>query len=248
MTELGPFILLTFLISLVAFAGIYWIPGAQSPDTARGLPVWLIAVWGPSLAAIILATRTGDLVDLLARAVMLQGVPIAIWILAFSPIIVLMVAIYRSGGLPEPQLLTVVMVCKLVLFNLVLGPTGEELGWRGVMQPALAGKMGWFAASLAVGAVWFVWHLPLWLVDSPQSELPIPLFAAHVMAYAVILGAIVHLTPSIAPAILFHLGVNVMAGVALIGGLGDSTDYFRVTMLPYWVIALAATGWVAIQT
>lgn len=247
MMALTPFILLTFLISLVAFAGIYWVPGAQSPESARGLPVWLLAVWGPSLAAIVLAARSGELAGLLQRAVMLSDVPLPVWIMSLTPIMALLIAAYRHGGLPDAHLLTIAMASKLVLFNLILGPLGEELGWRGVMQPMLAGQIGWFSASLVVGVVWFMWHLPLWLVESPQSELPIPLFAAHVMAYAVILGGMTHLSPSIAPAILFHLAVNVTAGVALIGGLGDSVSYFRATLLPYWAIALAVTGWVTIR-
>lgn len=242
-----PFLILTFAISLIAFLGIYSIPGAASPDTARGMPVWMLAAWGPSLAAMILAARSGDLADLLARAVLVRGVPVAVWIMALTPCVALLVAVIRYGGLPQAHVLTIGMVAKLVIINLILGPTGEELGWRGVMQPMLASQMGWFAASLAVGAVWVVWHLPLWLVDSPQAEIPVAIFAGHVMAYAVILGGMTHLTPSIAPAILFHLAVNVMAGLALIGGLGDSASYFRATLLPYWAIALAVTGWVTIR-
>lgn len=248
MIQLALFLSLTVSISLVAFAGIALIPGAQTPESARGLPVWLLAAWGPSLAAILLAARSGELSDLVYRAIQFSGVPLAVWFIALSPLMVLAFAVLRNGGLPDVHLLTVGMIAKVILLNLILGPTGEELGWRGVMQPLLSGQMGWFAASLVVGAVWFAWHLPLWLVNSPQAEIPVPLFGAHVMAYAVILGAMAHLSPSIAPAILFHLAVNVMAGVALVGGLGDSAAYFRVTLLPYWAIALAVTGWLALRS
>ncbi|MGI3184758.1 CPBP family intramembrane glutamic endopeptidase [Nioella aestuarii] len=244
MSVAAPFLALTFLISLIAFAGIYKIPGAQTPESPRGLPVWLLAVWGPSLAAIVLTARSGELADLLARVVMLSGVPAPVWAMAFSPVAALALVVHRHGGIPQAHVLTNGVIAKLVLLNLVLGPLGEELGWRGVLQPELADQVGWVAGSLVVGAIWFAWHLPLWLVDSPQSEIPIPLFGAHVMAYAVILGAMTHLSPSLAPAILFHLWVNVAAGLALLGGLGTSASYFRATLLPYWGIAFAATAWV----
>lgn len=247
MTQIGPFLALTFVISLVAFAGIVWIPGAQSPESARGLPVWMLAAWGPSLAAILLALRSGELGELLLRAVQLNGVPVSVWLIALSPVLALLVAVLQNGGLPDARLLSVGMIAKVILLNLILGPTGEELGWRGLMQPLLAEQMGWLAASLTVGAVWFAWHLPLWLVPSPQAQIPVVLFGAHVMAYAVILGAMTQLSPSIAPAILFHLAVNVMAGVALVGGLGESAVYFRVTLLPYWGIALAVAGWMTLR-
>lgn len=41
MIQLALFLSLTVSISLVSFAGIALIPGAQTPESARGLPVWL---------------------------------------------------------------------------------------------------------------------------------------------------------------------------------------------------------------
>ncbi|NSW53833.1 MAG: CPBP family intramembrane metalloprotease [Anaerolineae bacterium] len=39
----------------------------------------------------------------------------------------------------------------------------EEPGWRGMMQPALQGKMSPLAAALIVSLAWSLWHLPLYL-------------------------------------------------------------------------------------
>lgn len=90
-------------------------------------------------------------------------------------------------------------------FNLILGPLGEELGWRAFMQERLQGSWGWLGASLVVGAVLFAWHLPLWMVDSPQRAIPLLLFGVHVMAYSVLIGAAYTLSNgSIVPAILLH--------------------------------------------
>ena len=38
-----------------------------------------------------------------------------------------------------------------------------------------------------------------------------------------------------------------MAGLAMMGGLGDAETYFRQTLLPYWGIALAVVGWVTLR-
>lgn len=40
-----------------------------------------------------------------------------------------------------------------------LGAVGEELGWRGFLQPVLANRHGPLRAALIVGALWSVWHI-----------------------------------------------------------------------------------------
>ncbi len=58
---------------------------------------------------------------------------------------------------------------KLVAIFVVLifldGPLGEEPGWRGYFLPALMQKYNAVVASLIVGLVWFLWHLPLYHAD-----------------------------------------------------------------------------------
>jgi len=40
------------------------------------------------------------------------------------------------------------------------GPVGEEFGWRGHALPKLQHKYGPLIASLVIGTVWGIWHLP----------------------------------------------------------------------------------------
>lgn len=47
-------------------------------------------------------------------------------------------------------------------FNLILGGSlGEEIGWRGFFLPALLSRYGPLYASLILGLVWAIWHLPV---------------------------------------------------------------------------------------
>jgi membrane protease YdiL (CAAX protease family) len=46
--------------------------------------------------------------------------------------------------------------------NLLLGGSlGEEIGWRGFLLPGLLRRMNPLSASLVLGVVWGVWHLPI---------------------------------------------------------------------------------------
>ena len=46
---------------------------------------------------------------------------------------------------------------------------GEEIGWRGFALPRLAARLGLAGASLVLGAIWAVWHLPLFYLRGADS-------------------------------------------------------------------------------
>ena len=233
------FLALAFGISLIGFACVALIPSAKSPETLTGLPFWLVMVWGPSLAAIILSMQAGTFTDLMARAVRVSSVPWEVWILVLLPLI--LVALMAPNATGEKHQLSAGMIVLMVGFNLCLGPLGEELGWRGVMQEHLNGKTGWLTASFIVGAVWFVWHLPLWTIDSPHAQISLHLFGIHCMLYAVIIGAAYTLSGgSILPAILLHLTFNLASNMAVFAGFEEPDAWFSTSILPYLALAVAS--------
>jgi len=48
----------------------------------------------------------------------------------------------------------------LLLLTVVLS-AGEEIGWRGHLQPLLQARLSALSASLVIALVWAVWHLPV---------------------------------------------------------------------------------------
>jgi membrane protease YdiL (CAAX protease family) len=62
----------------------------------------------------------------------------------------------------------------LAVFGLTLlfgGPLGEEIGWRGWLLPRLQLRLSPLLASLIVGLVWGLWHLPLHLRGYYDADL-----------------------------------------------------------------------------
>jgi membrane protease YdiL (CAAX protease family) len=55
-----------------------------------------------------------------------------------------------------PNLFPSLITC---LFGLIIGSIGEEIGWRGFLQPLLEYKYSKFVSSLIVGLIWGLWHI-----------------------------------------------------------------------------------------
>lgn len=65
-----------------------------------------------------------------------------------------------------------------------IGALGEEIGWRGLMQPILESRMTRFAAISVTGATWALWHVQ----SLAAGPVPAVCFFISAMAIAVILG------------------------------------------------------------
>lgn len=93
--------------------------------------------------------------------------------------------------------------------TLVIGPV-EEFGWRGLALPLLQRRHSPFMASLILGALWGLWHVPAFLLSgTEQASWSFPAFFVGVLALAVIVTPMFNAAHgSILIAALFHLQVN----------------------------------------
>lgn len=123
---------------------------------------------------------------------------------------------------------------------------GEEVGWRGYALPRLAHYVGLGGASLVLGVVWAVWHLPLFILpDSGSTGQSFPAYLLQVMALSVVLAFIYWKTDgSLLLVMVMHAAVNNTTGIvpAAIGGattpiaLGGSLVAWATVVLS-WVVA-----------
>ena len=234
------FLVGTFSLSLLAFGLMLAIPAAQSPEGWPGLPIWLVAVWSPSLMAIFCACRTKSLDELLSKVWSIRGLGLVWWVLLLS-CGVFCVAVFWFREQADWKSCTPSLFLFLVGFNLFLGPLGEELGWRGLLQPALQMRFGWWGATCFVAVIWALWHAPLWYIDSPQREIPFVVFCVHVFAYSVTMASASSLAPhSLLPAILLHLVFNVSSGLVVLLGLLGTSKWYTWSAPGYVVVAVYA--------
>ena len=103
----------------------------------------------------------------------------------------------------------------LYLFLVVLmpwnGPVGEEFGWRGFALPRLQSSHGPLAASLIIGTIWGIWHLPTFFA-------PMGVLAAMTSALGVIF-IVPYTATTIASSIFMTWLYNKTQKSALIAGV-----------------------------
>ncbi len=190
---------------LAAPLALAWM--AQEPPPPYALACAGLSAFGPLVAALVVARRQKRLGEVFGRW---RARPA--WVLAalFAPMAVHLIATSRYvaiGGHPSQWLYPPTapeQIAALVVF-----PIGEELGWRGFAHPRMVSRYGLVKGSLALGAVWGVWHL-VYSVTPAAGGFDAFTFAmtmAELPLYALLIAWIFERTNrSMAVALAFHAG------------------------------------------
>jgi len=212
----------TWSIALLMVVAPGWVDRTIGP-IGPGNPLFFIAVYGPSIAAILVTAFTSGGAGVLA----LLG-KLVHW--RFSPIYYLAVLVgvpllaTIAGHLGEwvlgipsaPHVAAIPGWIKVLPVALLLdpGPLGEELGWRGFALPRMVRRWNAPLASTMLGFIWGVWHYPAFKIPGmPQGALSFPVFLVGATVMSVIVAWLVLRTGgSVLVAVLFHLAVNTSLG------------------------------------
>jgi membrane protease YdiL (CAAX protease family) len=215
-----------------------------SAVSGLGSGLFVACIFGPAISAVIVTLATSgkqglrELVSRIKRwRVGMQWYLIAL----FGPIVLTLAAVGIGSMLgttasPMERLDRLPpLVLTFLLMLLVNGPFSEELGWRGFALPRLEPGRSALRASLVLGMLWGIWHLPLfWVPDAPDAAL-IKGGAAGVLWIAGFIVNIIELTiiltwrfnrtgGSLLLAGVFHASVNTaFSSLELLGVWGNPT-------------------------
>jgi hypothetical protein len=213
---LAAFFILTYSITwgLAAFALL--LPGLFRSifgELTQFSPLYYVAVAAPTISATVVTALSDGrerLMALFARlfrwrfevrwyAVVLIALPTAGWLAGrFAG------AELRVASLDPTVLLPVLLAVMST------GPLCEELGWRGFALPRLLDRLSPFAASLLLGAVWGVWHLPSFFMSGfEQAAHSLPLFLLLALFISILATWLfVRTGGSVLVTVLLHFAVN----------------------------------------
>lgn len=122
----------------------------------------------------------------------------------------------------------------------------EEPGWRGFLQPELEKKYGLFIATSIVAAIWYVWHLPVWVMPTSNHYGDSLIgFAITIFVWAFVAAAIYKATKSVLACAIYHSFINSIGAVYDWNALFDAYPKTN-TMLFYFgfVFAAAIAVWI----
>ena len=174
------FFLLTF-----AYSWVIWIPsvldgiGIKLPFSVAGYStvVVIIGAFAPLMAAITLVVREegwkgmreffGQALDFHIKPVYLVlalALPLLIHLIAHYLALAVGLDVAKTLFPTEISVAPIVLAIPYFILMLVLGGGQEEFGWRGYAQEPLQEKIGVIPASLVIGLIWGIWHLPLWFM------------------------------------------------------------------------------------
>ena len=177
--------------------------------------------------------------------------------------------IFHTENKPQAILLTGVFCLSALLFSLLNGsPNGspwymlplgwlimipfvgiaEETGWRGFLQPALEERMRFPFSTLLTSAIWYVWHLDLWL-DPTSNHYGDSLigFGITILIWSFALAALYKATKSVIACAVYHSFMDAIGAVYDWNLLFDtfpgtvSTNLYRIIWLgmsvALWILA-----------
>jgi uncharacterized protein len=205
-----------------AFTWFFWgLAALGARDVIPALPgLTVIGTFGPLVAAVVVTAQESGpagLRSLLGRILHWRVTPVWYGVVLLGPMMLYLAGLAlevlllgaqppRLGALIGALPILVIVAVYMVIFVAL----GEEVGWRGYALPALQARYGALVASVILGVLWALWHLPLFFnPDTHYINLPFVLQLAFQIPVAILFTWVFNSTRgSVLMAILLHAVLN----------------------------------------
>lgn len=200
----------TFLIMLLGWGAcvIFGKLGMTMREHLWLYVLFFLGGWSPTIASYIVLRKSNQVTSFKEWIKNVFSVKQSAWLYLF---VALLCVVYFLPQILISGAEKINPIYRLLLFTPVMLFTGglEEAGWRYILQPELDKRIGFIPSCFAVGAIWAVWHLPLFYIpNAGQYGGNFWLFSINVFALTFALGAIRRISGSVFLCVLFHCLIN----------------------------------------
>ena len=216
-----------FYLLVFGFTWLFWVAAALTKDNALAMGLMLLGLLVPPALAVVFmftsrsATLRRDFKRKLAGFARLRLWTLPVAVLGFGLIVAVSIvwSVPFGGRLSQFALsegFSFSIRGSSALLTILLASVIEELGWRGYGEDAIASRCNWFCESLWFGAIWALWHLPLFWIPGTYHAGLAALGTGYVLNFFISVLPLGFLTTwvyvknnrSMLASMLFHLFVN----------------------------------------
>lgn len=256
-----------FLALAVVLVLLAYIPILQTGrlGTWGGLAVMLV-MWAPGMAGMVTQlVTTGSLKGMgwRPRTWGLLGLSLILPVLYAAPVYGLTWASGLAGFNPTGWQAeapgfsiggALMLLLTAGLLQSLISATGEEIGWRGLLVPALAKFNAFPKVAFYSSLIWLLYHVPLILAADYHGEgtprwYSLACFAAMVMAIGTIMAWLRTVSGSLWPPAVLHASHNLIVQAVFDAGTkpgpwsGYVTGEFGIGL----VLTIGVVAWVIVR-
>ncbi|TXT64134.1 MAG: CAAX amino terminal protease family [Promethearchaeota archaeon] len=221
--QVGSFFIFSYLISWLGF-----LPSLLGYEGIISQITLFIAQFGPALAAVFIIQLTDKSFKEWIKQIIHWHVPIRWWIATLTVPILIFGTTSVFFAMFVYQLKISMLINSLLsyfptlLFSTLLAGLGEEPSWRGYALPRLQKKYGPFRATLLLGFIWALWHIPVFFIDPRSSH---SITNPWLIAWMIFLTAIGIILYSFFYTWIYNKTQSILLMMILHGGFNTSTTY-----------------------
>ena len=176
---------------------IFWPPSGEDPNQA----IFLVLMFAPTVGAFLAWAFGGGRIQ--------WGRP-NWWILAGLIPAIAVLGVYLLASMlgwvvEDPSLLRSALASSPVaILTASLSAIGEEIGWRGFLWPLLRSRSGFWVSTLIIGAIWWVYHVPVIILGWYGDLAHLPAFTVAIVGITLFIGVITDRSRSLWPSVITH--------------------------------------------